>query len=141
MIENDPVALRKVYFDAWQKHQQGLVLSAMEAMIVDIIERHPEYQPIFSDPQGFENFKSEKFALDHNPFFHLALHVTIAEQVGADRPAGIRAVYGQLFNKMGDKTKAEHKMMDCLARVLVASFNSNYAASEQEYLEALRRLV
>ncbi|MFI4938396.1 MAG: DUF1841 family protein [Candidatus Berkiellales bacterium] len=141
MIENDPIALRKVYYDAWQKHLQGVVLSAMEAIIVDIIERHPEYQPIFADPKGFEEFQQEKFQLDHNPFFHLALHVTIAEQVGADRPTGIQAIYTQLLHKFGDKTKAEHKMMDCLARILVTSFQKNQPANEQDYLGALQTLV
>ena len=35
MTDNDPSALRKVYFDAWQKAQENLPLSALEIIIVD----------------------------------------------------------------------------------------------------------
>src|SRR3990167_8818198 len=127
MVENDAATLRKVYFDAWQKALLNIPLSSMEAIIVDIIERHPEYQPIFADHNNFENFQAEKFALDHNPFFHLALHVTIAEQVGADRPKGFRKLYSKLLKKHGDKTITEHKIIPCLARVLVQGFQNDDA--------------
>lgn len=140
MQERDPSAMRKVYFDAWQKEKQKLPLTPMEAIIVDIIHRHPEYQPIFAQ-DNFEQFQMEKFALDHNPFFHLALHVTIAEQVGADRPMGVRAIYQQLLKKYSDQTTAEHKMMECLARVLMESFKRDEADNEKVYLEYLQRIL
>ncbi|MBS0288557.1 MAG: DUF1841 family protein [Proteobacteria bacterium] len=138
MVE-DPIALRKIYFDAWQKNQQHLPLSPLETMIVDIIQRHPEYHPLFTD-EHFEEFKAEKYALDHNPFFHLGLHVTIAEQVSADRPQGIQAIFQALLKKHQNKTMVEHKMMECLARVLIESFAKNSASDESQYLEALRQL-
>jgi hypothetical protein len=140
-VHHDPAAMRKVYFDAWQKEIQSLPLSPLEAIIVDIIKRHPEYQPIFSHQEAFEDFQAEKFALDHNPFFHLALHVTVAEQVGADRPSGIRALYQQLLKKYQDQTITEHKIIECLARVLVDSFNQDTTSNEQVYLEAIRTLL
>ncbi|MBN9288984.1 MAG: hypothetical protein BGO43_08140 [Gammaproteobacteria bacterium 39-13] len=141
MVDQDPTALRKVYFDAWQKTLQNLPLTPMEAIISDIIKRHPEYQPIFSDPENFNDLQNEKFALDHNPFFHLGLHVTIAEQVGANRPLGIRPLYQRLLKKYGDQNQAEHKMMECLARILVDSFQQSNSVNEKRYLEAIRRLL
>jgi uncharacterized protein DUF1841 len=140
MIEQDPSTLRRVYFDAWQKALQHKPLSAMESMIVDIIERHPEYQPLFANEQNFQEMLNEKFALDGNPFFHLALHITIAEQVSTNRPKGIRPIYQKMLKKYGDKTLAEHKLMDCLAKVLVDSYQKNEDASEEAYLAALSRL-
>lgn len=140
MIEHEPSHLRKIYFEAWQKALQNQLLSPMESIIVDIIQRHPEYHPIFAKSEDFAELMHEKFALDHNPFFHLALHVTIAEQVSADRPPGIRAHYLRLFNKYGDKTETEHQMMECLAKLLVDSFNSNTIVNEHHYLEALEKL-
>jgi hypothetical protein len=141
MDDNSPAAMRKVYFEAWQKELKSLTLSPMEAIIVDIIKRHPEYQPIFSHQEAFENFQAEKYAIDGNPFFHLALHVTICEQVGADRPQGIRALYQKLLKKHHDQTVTEHKMMECLARVLVDSFQHDTASNEQKYLEMIKRLL
>ncbi len=141
MIDNDPIALRKVYFDAWQKQINKQPMSAMEAIIVDIIKRHPEYHPIFADQNNFDSYSAEKFALDHNPFFHLALHVTIAEQVSTDRPKGIKALYLKILKKHKDRTMAEHKIMECLARVLVESFQKEGVNNEAIYLEAIKRLV
>lgn len=141
MNDNDPSALRKVYFDAWQKAQENLPLSALEIIIVDIIQRHPEYHPIFDDPKNFNSLQDEKFQLDHNPFFHLALHVTVAEQVNANRPGGIRKLYDQLLKKIGDKTETEHLIMTCLAKILKESFLRDEAANEQLYLKAIRRLL
>lgn len=141
MTDNDPSALRKVYFDAWQKAQEKLPLTPIEAMIIDIIERHPEYHPIFDDPKNFHSLQTEKFQLDHNPFFHLALHVTVLEQVSANRPGGIRKLYDQLLRKIGDRTETEHKIMECLAKILRSSFERDEAANEQLYLKAIRRLL
>ena len=142
MINQDPKALRKVYFEAWQKELKGEDTSPLEAMIVDIIKRHPEYQPIFTHPESFENLQDEKIPLDHNPFFHLGLHVTILEQLGADKPTGIRTIYAQLLKKHGDQTLTEHKMMECLAKALVFSFQKgNETQSEHFYLESLKRLL
>jgi hypothetical protein len=141
MADHDPQALRKVYFEAWQKEIKGQPTSPLEAMIVDIIKRHPQYHGIFSHPESFENLQNEKFPLDHNPFFHLALHVTIMEQVGANKPDGIRQIYAKLLKKHQDQTETEHKMMECLAKVLMTSFQTDSDASEQIYLESLKRLV
>lgn len=142
MIESsDPKALRQVYFDAWQKALKQQPLTAMEHIIVDILHRHPEYQPMFNHPEEFAVFQHEKFALDHNPFFHIALHVTIAEQVGANRPQGIRHIYNQLLKKHGDKNTAEHKMIGCLARILMESFEMDSNNNDKIYMQALKRLL
>lgn len=140
MIDHDPVAMRKVYYEAWQKALQSLPLSPMEAIIVDIIKRHPEYHPIFTQ-ENFEQLQTEKFALDGNPFFHLALHVTVAEQIGADRPQGIRDLYTKLLKKYQDQTIAEHKMIECLAHILVESFMKDSASTEEQYIEAIKKLL
>jgi len=141
MIDQEPSALRKVYFEAWQKSLANQPLSDMENIIVDIISRHPEYHALFSQKKNFQGALNENYALDHNPFFHLALHVTIAEQVGADKPTGVRELYFKLLNKCGCPTETEHLMMECLAKILVTSFQSNEAADEAHYLTALQALL
>lgn len=139
MHNADPSALRKIYYDAWQKANNQQPLSQMEIIIVDIIQRHPEYHPLFA-AENFEAFQSEKFELDHNPFFHLALHVSILEQVGADRPQGIKNQFQRLMAKYQDQTIVEHKMIDCLARILVANFQNPNPEHELRYLESIARL-
>ena len=137
--EHDPSALRKVYYDAWQKALSQQVLTPMESIIVDIIQRHPEYHELFS-VKTFDQFKSEKFVLDHNPFFHLSLHVALLEQVGIDKPQGIKQHFQRLMSKYQDQTLVEHKMIDCLARILVENFQNPDPHHEIRYLESIARI-
>lgn len=141
MNNNSPSELRKVYFDAFQKKQRHELLTAMESIIVDVIERHPEYQPLFENEQNFQEWQHERFQINGNPFFHMGLHIAIIEQVSIDRPAGVKDIYQRLYLKYGDQTRVEHKMMDCLARFLAESFNSPEKDNERGYLEALKRLI
>jgi hypothetical protein len=137
-MDNNPIALRKVYFDAWQKALECKPTSPLETIIIDVIQRHPEYQAIFNNRELFENLQKEQFPIDHNPFFHLALHVTIIEQVNTDKPPGIRSIYNQLLKKYHDKTDVEHKIMKCLAIILTSQNNDT---SEKRYLQSLQKLV
>jgi hypothetical protein len=137
--EHDPATIRKVYYDAWQKALQHEPLTPMENLIVDIIQRHPEYHEIFS-ARTFEIFQSEKFELDHNPFFHLSLHVALLEQVSIDKPPGIKQHFLRLMGKYQDQTLVEHKMMDCLARILVENFQKPQDNHEMRYLESIARI-
>ena len=138
----DPFPLRKIYFEAWQKALNKEILSPLETLIVDVIERHPEYHPLFQSQASFENFQEEKFALKHNPFFHLALHIAIIEQIQTDKPVGIRTIYTKLLKKYSDRTLVEHKMMACLAPILTQNFaSSSNNNNEEAYLQALRTLT
>jgi len=140
MQDDSPEVLRQVYFDAWQKAKQNQPLTPMDAVIVDIIERHPEYHPIFEDEQSFNNLHQTKFALDHNPFLHLGLHVAIIEQAQTDRPQGVKAVYQRLLAQHQDKTVVEHKMISCLMAVLAKIAETEQPFDEQAYVAELNRL-
>lgn len=137
---SDPTVLRKVYYDAWQKSLQHQPLTPLEDLIVDIIQRHPEYHALFS-LETFDQFKTEKFSIDHNPFFHLSLHVALLEQVRADHPAGMKQHFQRLLTKYQDQTLVEHKMIDCLARILVENFQKPDPDHEKRYLESIARIV
>jgi len=131
-------ALRKMYAEAWQKQCDGQPLSALEAQITSVIGEHPEYQAaVTGDLQ--QDFAVE--GGETNPFLHMGLHLGIREQVGTDRPAGIRDVFDQLAAKTGDPHTAEHRMIDCLAETLWEAQRDNQAPDEQEYLRRLRRLI
>lgn len=139
---NDPSALRKIYFDAWQKHLKGMPLVPMELMIVDLIQHHPEYHPLFATPENYQMFEQEKFALDHNPFFHLGLHLAIKEQAMTDRPPGIRSLYQQLCARYGSELEAEHRILPCLTRLLTEQFNpADPQSNDAIYLDDIRKML
>jgi hypothetical protein len=70
----------------------------------------------------------------------MGMHITLAEQIGSDRPQGIRGSYRQMVARFGDNHAAEHAMMDCLGAALWEAQRSGAAPDEQRYLECLRKL-
>jgi hypothetical protein len=136
-MSNEREKMREVFFAAWRKHQQQLLLEPLEAQLIEIILWHPEYHALLEDP---ENVGQQNFA-EANPFLHLSLHLAIQEQVVTDRPKGIQKIHKKLCEKFGDRHIAEHHMMECLADLLWQAQQSGKAPDEQFYLEKLRGLV
>lgn len=131
---------RRYLLEVWRKLVERAPLSPLEAVIAGVLERHPEYHELLRDG---ERVLAQDFGRDepaHNPFLHLALHVALAEQVGADRPPGVRAIHARLCAE-GDPHEAEHRMIECLAEVLWQAQRSGSPPDEQGYLGALRRLA
>ncbi len=129
--------LRKMYADAWEKHNTALPLSPLEAQIAQVIAEHPEYQATVSGDLQ-KDFTVE--GAETNPFLHMGLHLGIREQVATNRPAGIAALFDQLANKLGDAHAAEHRMIDCLAETLWEAQRDQQPPDELHYLESLRKL-
>lgn len=131
---------RRYFLDIWRKLVERAPLSPLESMIAHVIERHPEYHELLREGEALlaQDFGHDEPA--HNPFLHLGLHVALAEQVGADRPPGVRAVHAKLCAQ-GDVHAAEHRMIECLAEVLWQAQKSGRMPDEQAYLAALERIA
>jgi hypothetical protein len=131
--------LRRRYYQAWQRRQQGLPMEALDAAIADVIELHPEYQPLFASEDALhETFTVERGQT--NPFLHMGLHLGLREQLATRRPAGIEAVHARLTRSCGSVHDAEHQMIEVLATVLWEAQRAGRAPDEQHYLERLARL-
>jgi hypothetical protein len=140
MFGNDRRKLRQVFHDAWIKHRRGAALEAMEQAIVGVIELHPEYHALLSDPDSLDR----DWSIDHgetNPFLHMSMHLGLIEQIQTDRPAGIRALYQRLGVMLGDRHRADHQMMECLGASLWQAQRAGTAPDERDYLDCLQRLV
>ncbi|MEJ1391748.1 MAG: DUF1841 family protein, partial [Candidatus Sedimenticola sp. (ex Thyasira tokunagai)] len=75
------------------------------------------------------------------PFLHMGMHISLQEQISTDRPSGIGTLYQQLVSRCGDPHDAEHKMMECLGRMLWEAQRANRMPDEQAYLQCLRNLT
>ena len=131
--------LRRSYSDAWCKHRARAPLTPLEAMIVGVIERHPEYQTLIEDPQGALAFESAATGPAENPFLHMGLHLAVREQLAIDRPPGVRELQRSLEALLGDPHGAEHALMEALAETLWEAQRSGKAPDERHYLELSRR--
>ncbi len=135
--------VRRFFCEAWAKHRQGCVLTPLEAIAVDWISRHPEYQNDLADADAAlaRDYRVEDGRT--NPFLHLSMHLAIAEQVSVDQPPGIRAAYRTLIEKRGDEHAAAHAVMDCLGEIVWTAQRSGSPLPPDEmsarYLDCLAR--
>ncbi len=130
---------RQLFISVWGKMNTGQLLEPLESMVAGVIEAHPEYHDTLADP----NALIIEYSVQHgqtNPFLHMGLHVSIYEQVQTDRPPGVTSVYQGLVARLGREHDAEHRMIDCLARVLWEAQGTGTFPDEQAYLDCLRRL-
>src|ERR1700678_288914 len=63
--------LRQAYADAWRKHLERSPLTPLEAMIVDVIGAHPEYQAIVPDAQAAAAFEPGRAGGGETTFSHI----------------------------------------------------------------------
>lgn len=140
MFGQDREQLRRFFKTSWNKRLAGQPLQPLEQLVAQVIEQHPEYHAQFADEEQLQR----DFSPDHgetNPWLHMGMHISLGEQLGADRPAGIRALYQQIVMRFGDHHAAEHAMMDCLGVVLWEAQRSARAPDEAAYLECLKKLL
>ncbi|HEY9198765.1 MAG TPA: DUF1841 family protein [Gammaproteobacteria bacterium] len=130
--------LRQFYCEVWRKHRAGEALEPQEALIRDVILLHPEYQTLLEQPERALGREYPPELGESNPFLHMGLHLAIHEQLGTDRPAGIRALVAKLRGHWPDVHAMEHQMMECLAETLWRSQRDGVPPDEAAYLTQLR---
>jgi hypothetical protein len=141
MFGSDRTQLRQTFYDAWSKRRAGEMMTPLEEMISEVVAMHPEYHTQLDNPDlGLDRDYLPEDG-ESNPFLHMAMHISLVEQVGTDRPSGIRSLYQQLCQKLGDEHKAEHQLMECLARALWEAQANQRIPDDGAYLECIRRLV
>ncbi|MDA8361820.1 MAG: DUF1841 family protein [Gammaproteobacteria bacterium] len=136
MWSNDRGALRKVFFSGWRRFRNREPLTGEEGLVVEALLAHPEYQPLVE--QEAETLWAD---LEPNPFLHLSLHIALSEQLGLDRPSGVKAVFERLRGAGGDPHKAQHLMMECLAEVLWEAQSQGRMPDEGTYIRRLHELA
>ncbi len=142
MFGQDRDSLRQYYIDVWQKAQNNQPLEPLEKIIAEVIQQHPEYQSILGDADSAKAKEYLPEQGESNPFMHMGMHIAIHEQLGSNRPAGIRELYQKISAKAGGNThKAEHQMMECLAEMMWQAQRLGKAPDEKQYLKLLKKLT
>jgi hypothetical protein len=131
--------LRQTYAEAWRKHCARLPLSPLEAMIVDVIGAHPEYESAVSSADAALSLGPNAASGIENPFLHMGLHLAVREQLSIDRPPGVRELHRLLQARHGDLHRAEHVLMDALGETLWQAQRTARPPDEGYYLALARR--
>ena len=130
---------RNFLFESWRKRCAGEMLTPLEDLTAQLIDKHPEYHELFGDPA---NNQDREYAPDGetvNPFLHLMMHLTIEEQISIDQPAGVRAHFTRLSEKYQSEHEAQHAMMDCLGEMIWQAQRNGTPPDGALYLACLER--
>ena len=109
---------RTFLFESWRKRRAGELLTPLEDLVTQLIDKHPEYHGLLADPERYQDkdYAPEQGAT--NPFLHLMMHLTIEEQISINQPAGIRAHFMRLTQQYQSEHDAQHRMMECLGEMI-----------------------
>jgi hypothetical protein len=130
--------VRRFFCETYRKVRANEILTPMEAIARDWIMQHQEYANALEDVDAALAADYSVERGQSNPFLHLAMHLSIAEQVSIDQPPGIRAAFLALAQRMGEHD-AQHEMMECLGEMIWNSQRSGLPPDGQAYIECVRR--
>lgn len=131
--------VRRFFCEAYGKQQQRLPLTSMESIAAAWIDQHPEYHGELADVEAALVAQYTVEGGKANPFLHLAMHLTIEEQMSIDQPRGIKQAVELLAAKRGSMHDAQHEVMECLGEMVWASQRSGLPPDGLAYLECVRR--
>jgi Domain of unknown function (DUF1841) len=118
LFGDDRDSLRAHFFMVWSKLQASEELEPLEAIIAEVIAMHPEYHAVIADPEANLSRDWHPDDGEANPFLHMALHITVKEQLMTDRPPGVAARFKMLSVSSVDPHAAEHEVLEALAETL-----------------------
>lgn len=131
--------VRRFFCDAYRKHRNNEILTPLEAIARDWIMQHPEYA---GDLEDVDAALAADYPVEHghsNPFLHLSMHLSIAEQVSIDQPPGIRAGFQKLAHKLQSEHEAHHQIMECLGEMIWNSQRNGTPPDGAAYIECVQR--
>jgi len=131
--------VRRFFCTTLRKQRAGEALTPMEVIAARWVDEHPEYHPDLADEARALAAVYSVDAGRTNPFLHLSMHLTIAEQCGIDQPRGIRQAVELLAARRGSLHEAHHEVMESLGEMIWTSQRSGLPPDGQAYLDAVRQ--
>ena len=130
---------RNFLFETWRKRLARELLTPLEDLAAQLIEKHPEYHAVLGNPQQHQekDYLPEQGAT--NPFLHLMMHLTIEEQISIDQPPGIRAHFARLTHKFESEHDAQHRMMECLSEMIWQAQRNGTQPDAAVYFDCLEK--
>jgi len=131
--------VRRFFCETFRKSKAREILTPLEAIAADWINQHPEYHEELNDAETALHATYSVDAGQSNPFLHLSMHLTIAEQISVDQPAGVRPSFQRLAKKYNSEHEAHHQIMECLGEMIWTSQRTGLPPDGAAYVEALRK--
>lgn len=131
--------VRQFFCEVQRKLRDHQILTPLEAIARDWIVQHPEYADALND---VERALAADYTVENgqsNPFLHLSMHLSIAEQLSIDQPPGIRAAFQKLAQCLDSEHEAHHQIMECLGQMIWSSQRTGLPPDSAAYLECIRQ--
>lgn len=131
--------VRRFFCETFRKSHANEILTPLEAIASDWIKQHSEYDEVLSDLDTslYANYSMDQG--NSNPFLHLSMHLSIAEQITVDQPRGVRAAFEILTKKLSSQHEAHHEIMECLGTMIWNSQRNGLPPDGEAYIEALKK--
>jgi hypothetical protein len=130
--------VRRFFCETYRKHQAKEILTPLEAIARDWIAQHPEYEKALVDPEAALAADYSVERGEGNPFLHLSMHLSIAEQISIDQPRGIRAAFLALARRLDSVHEAHHQIMECLGQMIWNSQRNGLPPDGAAYVECIK---
>ncbi len=130
---------RQFLFETWRKRRAGDLLTPLEDLTAQLIEKHPEFHELLADPDAALD---KDYLPEHgttNPFLHLMMHLTIEEQISIGQPHGVREQFTRLTRKYESEHEAQHAMMECLGEMIWQAQRNGGQPDAAIYIECMSK--
>jgi len=131
--------VRRFFGETYRKLYAKEILTPLEDIAANWIQEHTEYH---DDLKDLEQALAADYSVDRgqtNPFLHLAMHLSISEQISVNQPVGVRPAFERLTYKLQSAHEAHHQMMECLGEMIWNSQRSGLPPDGAAYIEALNQ--
>jgi hypothetical protein len=137
VLPNNRQEFREFFQNVFTKIQESRPLTPLESQVAEVIHDHPEYHELLSSKDSLgEEYHPERG--ETNPFLHLALHLSIRDQIRLNRPEGSLHIFEEHCRMTQDRHQTEHMFLDVLGEVLHEASRSGQSPDEKSYIQKLR---
>ena len=131
--------VRRFFCETYRKSMAREILTPLESIAADWIMQHPEYETDLIDVNAALEAEYPVDQGKTNPFLHLSMHLSIAEQVSINQPAGIAPAFTLLSQRLQSAHEAHHIMMECLGAMIWESQRNATPFDGALYVAAVRQ--
>ena len=133
--------VRDFFFETWRKYRAAEPLAGLETVALGIALLHPEYHPVLDDPERYRGEAYFPELGETNPFLHMSLHLALEEQISIDQPQGVAGRFALLAARAGDRHRALHEAIECLAEMVWRAQRDAAPPDGQAYLANLDKRI
>lgn len=133
--------VRRFFCSTYRKSVAREILTPLESIAADWIMQHPEYA---NDLVDVNQALEKEYTVDQgktNPFLHLSMHLSIAEQLSINQPVGITPAYTKLAQRLQSEHEAHHAMMECLGNMIWDSQRNGTPFDGAAYVQAVQLML